>query len=668
MRTLSLLSIMCLFGSVVQAQSPDYSREFNPFEVYSGIESFDMPFWGGINSPKVSLLDLDGDGRIDLLFGDPGGRLAYVRNTGTVDQPQWTPISDRLDNIDIGSWHRLVDIDNDGDLDLFCDTRTGLTAWYEQVLPGTVPVFVLADTAYGGFVTGTNNTPDFADIDADGDLDFFFGNVNGTLELYRNVGSAEAAAFEFITNVYDSILAFPGGGVASGALSPEHGFAVIKFIDIDNDNDEDLFWGDIFNPQLYYFANLGDSVVSDLTWVTEDYLPEVLTGFNHPAFGDLDDDGDPDMVLGVSTESDNLRFYRNIGSANVPNLVVEDSSALSIIDVGSNARAAFADLDNDNDPDMLVGGSIGGLTYFKNSGSPTDPKLELVPGALPTITGSNLSPVVCDWDDDGDPDLLIGTNAGRIQYWRNEGSAVEFQPALADDQLGGIKVDQLAVPCPADVDGDGLLDLVVGEWDFNGFANVLLYVNTGSAGAPNLVLQTTHLLPHAARLFTQPAMYDWDGDGRLDLILPDRSDVIIWYRNTAAPGTFPDSLTFVARTDTLPGSLLGSRLTVSFEDIDGDGDDDLFVGEEDGGLNFFRRAGSCCAGPRGNVDADPEDIIDIGDLTQLIDYLYITLKPLSCPLEANIDGDLDEIIDIGDLTWLVAHLYLDGPELPVCPG
>jgi hypothetical protein len=68
---------------------------------------------------------------------------------------------------------------------------------------------------------------------------------------------------------------------------------------------------------------------------------------------------------------------------------------------------------------------------------------------------------------------------------------------------------------------------------------------------------------------------------------------------------------------------------------------------------------SSCTGTTGNVDCDPDELVDIGDLTRLIDYLYIPPNAaLECVGEGNIDGDPDGIIDVGDLTRLIAYLYI----------
>jgi len=66
----------------------------------------------------------------------------------------------------------------------------------------------------------------------------------------------------------------------------------------------------------------------------------------------------------------------------------------------------------------------------------------------------------------------------------------------------------------------------------------------------------------------------------------------------------------------------------------------------------------CCVDFAGNVDNDPEDLTDLGDLTKLIDYLFISFTPPICLEEANIDGDPVGTIDLGDLTRLIDYLFI----------
>ena len=68
--------------------------------------------------------------------------------------------------------------------------------------------------------------------------------------------------------------------------------------------------------------------------------------------------------------------------------------------------------------------------------------------------------------------------------------------------------------------------------------------------------------------------------------------------------------------------------------------------------------GTCCVGLTGNIDNDPGDIIDLGDLTALIDYLFISFTVPQCFEEANVDGDSEGLVDLGDLTALIDYLFI----------
>ena len=67
---------------------------------------------------------------------------------------------------------------------------------------------------------------------------------------------------------------------------------------------------------------------------------------------------------------------------------------------------------------------------------------------------------------------------------------------------------------------------------------------------------------------------------------------------------------------------------------------------------------ACCIGLTGNVDDSPEEAPDLGDLTALIDYLFISFTPPVCMEEANTDGSVDGIVDLGDLTGLIDYLFI----------
>jgi len=77
---------------------------------------------------------------------------------------------------------------------------------------------------------------------------------------------------------------------------------------------------------------------------------------------------------------------------------------------------------------------------------------------------------------------------------------------------------------------------------------------------------------------------------------------------------------------------------------------------------------SCCVDPtRGNVDGSADGLITMGDLTVLIDNLYISLTPLACPEAGNVDLSLDGLVTMGDLTVMIDNLYISLAPLPPCP-
>ncbi|HSH00720.1 MAG TPA: VCBS repeat-containing protein, partial [candidate division Zixibacteria bacterium] len=457
---LAALAALCLTATT----NAQFVREYTPWPVIVGGQQLVLPYLGGINSPKPALEDFDGDGLVDLLYGDGRGKITYLRNTGTAQIPNWTPAADRLGGLNTGSWFTLCDIDDDGDLDLFCDALNAMTAFYRNVTVGDNIQFELVDNLYGGFTTGFNNTSDFADIDGDGDFDFFFGNASGGLDFYRNTGNAANANFVFITAFYDSVLAYPGGGGLIKPLEPTphdgpqlspglaaHGFSAVQFADLDSDGDLDLFYGDIFNTSAYFFENRGDSLVSDLNLLTENYLPFNNQAFNHTTFGDVDGDGDPDMIVGAANAQtiDNLIFGRNEGEPGVfleDYFLIEDFNIIKNIDIGGNGHPAFGDIDADGDQDMLLGGVNGRIALFQNIGTAVAPAFQLVSTTFAGINvGSAATPELVDWDNDNDFDLLVGTGAGYVQLWQNTGTPQAMTLSLVgnlSDTTKVIKVDQ----------------------------------------------------------------------------------------------------------------------------------------------------------------------------------------------------------------------------------
>ena len=131
-------------------------------------------------------------------------------------------------------------------------------------------------------------TPTLADIDNDSDLDFFVGNVIGTVTYYENVGWENGTPiYELISNYWEEIY------IVGASQTQRHGASVINFIDLDNDNDLDLTWGDYFQQSLYIINNEGNQSIPnmDIDNIINQYPinnPIITAGLNMPTFTDID--------------------------------------------------------------------------------------------------------------------------------------------------------------------------------------------------------------------------------------------------------------------------------------------------------------------------------------------------------------------------------------------
>jgi hypothetical protein len=125
---------------------------------------------------------------------------------------------------------------------------------------------------------------------------------------------------------------------------------------------------------------------------------------------------------------------------------------------------------------------------------------------------SQASPVLGDIDADGDLDLFIGQASGAIVFYRNDGTPKAPKFVLVSEAIDGIRVGRRSAPALVDVDDDGRLDLVVGREDRGAVA----YRHAGTATSPKFVLfeKVTLALPP----MSSPRFADLDGDGVVDLV------------------------------------------------------------------------------------------------------------------------------------------------------
>jgi hypothetical protein len=195
----------------------------------------------------------------------------------------------------------------------------------------------------------------------------------------------------------------------------------------------------------------------------------------------------------------------------------------------------LVDLDGDGRTDILSGSWPGELYFFRRQ-----PDGKFAAGVVlkgrdgkPLNVGSAAAAFATDWDGDGVIDLVVGTLLGEVWLIPGEGKGkplVFGKPRRLEAAGKPIKVSGDAAPAVADWDGDGKLDLIVGAED----GSVVWYRNVGTARAPRLEAARPLVGkspvgwggddrrgPRDWGLRVKPCVFDWDGDGRPDLLLGD---------------------------------------------------------------------------------------------------------------------------------------------------
>jgi hypothetical protein len=331
----------------------------------------------------------------------------------------------------------------------------------------------------------------------------------------------------------------PFTDVTSGPLGDSGNGFTAAWGDYDNDSDPDLYVGNGFAPaDNKLLRNDGSTLFTD---VTTPPLDSLVTGA--VAWGDYDDDGDLDLyAIGGSAN----RLYRNDGAG-----VFTDVTTGPLGDTGSGKHTAWLDYDSDGDLDIYLVNN-GGNKLFRNDGGgtftdQTNPPLD--------DSSSGFGLAVADYDNDGDPDIYVGNHGASSRLFRNDGGGI-----FTDVTVSPLDQSTTIGASWGDYNNDGYLDLYLA---CDG-ANYLLQNNSGVSftDVTGGTLGDTEFCPRAAWM-------DYDNDGDLDLHLVNLAAGNKLLRNDGG-GTFSD-VTFGWIGDAT------NSTNSSWGDYDGDGDVDVYV-------------------------------------------------------------------------------------------
>ena len=267
--------------------------------------------------------------------------------------------------------------------------------------------------------------------------------------------------------------------------------------------------------------------------------PQDYAGFDNFTMmtsGDLDGDGDLDLVTGSPNGA--FHYFENTGAATAPTFTKRSGATnpLDSVNAGNNNSPALIDLDGDGDVDLIAGSDRGTIAYFENTGTSANPVFTERSGALNPMDSVNVgafsSPALADFDDDGDPDLIVGNKDGNIAYFENTGTATTAsftQRTSTNNPLDSVDAGTFSSPELTDLDGDGDVDLVVWGW----YGAITYFENTGAATAPVFTEFTGADMPLdiIAASYAPPVLADLDGDGDPDIVAAHESSEFRYFEN-----------------------------------------------------------------------------------------------------------------------------------------
>jgi len=393
--------------------------------------------------PGATLMtyDQDSDGDKELVVGNISfDCLGMLMNSGTPGMAWMTALDDtfpiystpvQLSNFP-GSFY--LDLDNDGKKDMVA-ARNNKTVgedqknvWFYKNTATTGHFFELETKSFlvsDMIDFGTSTHPAFADVNGDGLLDLVVGNYG-----------------------YFTPTIPPGPGTPGVPSTPN-------------------------NASLYLFLNTGTPTAPAFNLVNTNWLnmAEYAPGDSDfsPAFGDIDGDGDLDLLVGNNIGA--LYCYRNEGGVGSPMVLQQDFNPMWFdMDIGVVSSPFIIDLDKDGLMDVVMGERNGNINFFKNIGTAFDPMF----ATLPSI--SNLGKVDTDLPgqsigfstpffipmQNGNPMLVTGSQFGNLEAYEVLGATADSFP-LISDKWGNLDEGNRSHPALADLDEDGILEMVVGN-------------------------------------------------------------------------------------------------------------------------------------------------------------------------------------------------------------
>ena len=594
------------------------------------------PWVGGLNACQFGSIDLDGDGKNDIVAFDRHDKtLRCFLNKGGYQEIkyEYAPSYERLFP-ELNDWVVFADYDGDGLTDLFTYSKgwAGIKVYRNTSTQGALSfeltVFPYLTSWQGGgevnILATEADYPALVDVDGDGDLDILTFGVMGTfIEKHTNLsmerfGHRDSLVFERqdlcwgrVAESEEDNTMYLDTRLFGRNLFIEDGLrhrgATVTARDLTGDGYLDLLLADVDYPGLCFLHNGGlsnpDVMVAQQPSFPSSH-PVELYSMPVPSFLDVDNDGLVDMIVSPFDPNpmkcqglESCWLYLNKGSFNCPDYHLHTKSFLQdqMLDFGTGSYPLVMDVDGDGLSDVLVGtvGDIDSVSYsngslkpfrsskihhLKNIGTTHQPLLRYESQDylnLGSYYVEGLVPTVGDINADGHPELIVGTSEGALMLFDDKGVCLD------SDYLHYTLSS--SSPCLYDVDKDGILDLIVGNATgrisfYQGYQDGFEWVTDEWGGVDVRDYSMSYFG------YSVPSLFHYDED--VYLAVGSESGRVYVYRVEETAVFEEVTEQWVEEFPVLSASF-GYRSAPAFCDLNADGRLELMVGTWAGGLRLF---------------------------------------------------------------------------------